>query len=173
MQVDTLKFEQDVGLQTEDPSIQDLATQTEIENWTRTWIYQVSQQLNSIETHLISDSQNLLSLLEDMFNLNAELESNQQKISEADLLKSLQKLQHQLKEKRNELVHSRQMNYLADEILNENDEFNITKLLEIIPSKGPFTKRLREALRIIQEQKNNDEVRKTIKKISSFCLLIV
>ena len=103
-----------------------------------------------------------------MFNLNAELESNQQKISEADLLKSLQKLQHQLKEKRNELVHSRQMNYLADEILNENDEFNITKLLEIIPSKGPFTKRLREALRIIQEQKNNDEVRKTIEKLVVF-----
>merc|ERR1719361_207541 len=71
-QVDTLKFEQDVGLQTEDPSIQDLGTQTEIETWTRTWIYQVSMQLDSIQTHMISDSQNLLSLLEVISSLNEE-----------------------------------------------------------------------------------------------------
>merc|ERR1711862_166935 len=31
------------------------------------------------------------------------------------------------------------------------------RLLQIIPSKGPFTKRLKEALRKIQEKKNNDE----------------
>ena len=59
------------------------------------------------------------------------------------------------------------MNYLVDEILNENDEVKITKLLEIIPSKGPFSKRLKEALRIIQQQKNNEEV-SSPKKILQF-----
>jgi len=153
-QVGTLKFEQDVGLQVDDPSIQ---TQTEDEAWTKSLIDKVGQELNSIDTHLLSDSENLLLLLETIYYRNQELESNLQNTSDADLQKSMQKLQSQLKEKRNELVHSRQMNYLVDEILNENDEVKITKLLEIIPSKGPFSKRLKEALRIIQQQKNNEE----------------
>jgi len=157
-QVDTLKFEQDVGLQTEDPPSQDLSTQTETDTWIKTWISQVSQQLNSIETHMLSDNQDLLSLLEDLCNLSeVELESNQRKITDTNLLKSLQTLKSHLKEKRRELVYSQQMNYLVDELINENDELNIMKLLHAIPSKGPFTKRLKEALRIIQEKKNNDE----------------
>lgn len=157
-QVDTLKFEQDVGLQTEDPPSQDLSTQTETDAWIKTWISQVTQQLNSIETHMISDSQNLLSLLEDLCNLSeVELESNQRKITDTNLLKSLQNLKSHLKEKRSELIYSQKMNYLVDEVINENDELNIMKLLHAIPSKGPFTKRLKEALRIIQEKKNNDE----------------
>ena len=134
-----------------------------METWTKTWIYQVSQQLNSIETHMISDSQNLLTLLDDLFNLTEELESQKQKITDTDLLKRLNNLQNQLNEKRSELVRSQHMNYLVDEIINENDEFNILKLLQVIPPKGPFTKRLREALKIIQQRKNNDEV-------SFFCL---
>merc|ERR1712051_219959 len=157
-QVDTLKFEQDVGLQTEGPPSQDLSTQTETDAWIKTWISQVSQQLNSIETHMISDNQNLLTLLEDLCNLSeVEIESNQRKITDTNLLKSLQILKNNLKEKRSELIYSQQMNYLVDELINENDELNIMKLLHAIPSKGPFTKRLKEALRKIQEKKNNDE----------------
>ena len=158
-QVDTLKFEQDVGLQTEGPPSQDLSTQTETDAWIKTWIAQVTQQLNSIEIHMISDNQNLLTLLEDLCNLSeVEIESNQRKITDTNLLKSLQTLKSHLKEKRSELIYSQQMNYLVDELINENDELNIMKLLHAIPSKGPFTKRLKEALRIIQEKKNNDEV---------------
>ena len=107
---------------------------------------------------MISDSQNLLTLLDDLFNLTEELESQKQKITDTDLLKRLNNLQNQLNEKRSELVRSQHMNYLVDEIINENDEFNILKLLQVIPPKGPFTKRLREALKIIQQRKNNDEV---------------
>ena len=136
-----------------------MSTQTETDAWIKTWISQVSQQLNSIETHMISDNQNLLSLLEDLCNLSeVEIESNQRKITDTNLLKSLQNLKSQLKEKRSELIYSQQMNYLVDELINENDELNIMKLLHAIPSKGPFTKRLKEALRKIQEKKNNDEV---------------
>ena len=151
-QVDTLRFEQDVGLQTEDPSNQDLSTQTETDAWTRAWISQINQQLNSIETHMITDTQNLLTLLDDLSNLSQELESNQQKITDTDLLKSLQDLKHHLKGKKSDLLYSQQMNYLVDQLINENDEFNIMRLLQIIPSKGPFTKRLKEALRKIQEK---------------------
>ena len=108
---------------------------------------------------MISDNQDLLTLLEDLCNLSeVEIESNQRKITDTNLLKSLQILKSHLKEKRSELIYSQQMNYLVDELINENDELNIMKLLHAIPSKGPFTKRLKEALRIIQEKKNNDEV---------------
>ena len=100
-----------------------MSTQTETDAWIKVWISQVSQQLNSIETHMISDNQNLLSLLEDLCNLSeVELESNQRKITDTNLLKSLQNLKSQLKEKRRELVYSQQMNYLVDELINENDE---------------------------------------------------
>ena len=136
-----------------------MSTQTETDAWIKTWISQVSQQLNSIETHMISDNQDLLTLLEDLCNLSeVEIESNQRKITDTNLLKSLQTLKSHLKEKRRELVYSQQMNYLVDELINENDELNIMKLLHAIPSKGPFTKRLKEALRKIQEKKNNDVV---------------
>ena len=136
-----------------------MSTQTETDAWIKTWISQVTEQLNSIETHMISDNQNLLTLLEDLCNISeVEIESNQRKITDTNLLKSLQTLKSHLKEKRRELVYSQQMNYLVDELINENDELNIMKLLHAIPSKGPFTKRLKEALRIIQEKKNNDEV---------------
>ena len=103
-----------------------MSTQTETDAWIKTWISQVSQQLNSIETHMISDNQNLLTLLEDLCNLSeVEIESNQRKITDTNLLKSLQTLKSHLKEKRRELVYSQQMNYLVDELINENDELNI------------------------------------------------
>ena len=75
---------------------------------------------------MISDNQNLLTLLEDLCNLSeVEIESNQRKITDTNLLKSLQTLKSHLKEKRSELIYSQQMNYLVDELINENDELNI------------------------------------------------
>ena len=153
MQVDTLKFEQDVGLQTDDEYTgQDLSTQTDPNAWLNIWIQEISDQLSSIELNMISDSQNLISLLEEMHSIDEELDSNLQRIEqsehpEKEISGKLSNLQSDLYSKRQDLLAGQCWENIVEELIREKDEEKIRKLLEILPKGAPFSKKLKEALK--------------------------
>ena len=144
--MDTLKFEQDVGLQTEIEPSQDLSTQTDQCAWILLWLQETSEQLRAIEIELIKDTNELLSHLEALHTTNLELVSNQQMYTQDHFHARLQFLEKDLSMKQQQLLSHGLWEKLIKEVIEKDDKEKIRLLLEIIPKGAPFSKRLKEAL---------------------------
>ncbi len=159
-----MRFEQDVGLQTDDNSSQDLSnqtTQTDPDAWLRTWIQEITEQLNLIDKDVITDTQALITLLEDLHNIQEEIDSHlQHNSNQSSCNESLEALNLLLAAKRAMLLSTTHWKSLVDEVISNGDEFKIFQLLEIIPQGAPFSKKLKEALNNLQQprlQSNPEE----------------
>ena len=163
-----MKFEQDVGLQTDAKT--DFSTQTDNDSWLESWISEISEHLNLIETNIITDTQALLTLLDDLHNIEEELDSNMSRNEDNEFLRQkLIRMKSLVTNKRYLLLKHENWKSLVRQIIHENDEFQLLHLLEIVPQNTPFVDQLKSALKQIKQQR--EEELEVLKKIFDYKLL--
>jgi len=160
VQVDTLKFERDVGLQTDDindsdpASVQESGSQTDVDSltWVETWIESTMQILNTIEEISLTTN-NCLNVLQDLQNVQnefCEYSNNPDQNSEI-LQKKLKIVAEKTEKVRDATLQTCHWDELVKSTIESQNESEIQTLLTLIPQGAPHSRKLKEALKNLQK----------------------
>ena len=162
--MDTLKFERDVSLQTED-TVHDNSSQTDQQQWIHQLLIQMNQRLDEIESLTISteniiNGKNylfkkhfLLSLkrcekLHSIFILVLQIldEMKNELIDIDDETSELRDVQDRINHLHSQIIQSQCCEELIETIIRLDDKITMIKFLSLIDENSLFYKKLKSAL---------------------------
>jgi len=139
IQVDTLKFERDVSLQTED-TVHDNSSQTDQQQWIHQLLIQMNQRLDEIESLTISTENiiNVLQILDEMKNELIDIDD--------DETSELRDVQDRINHLHSQIIQSQCCEELIEMIIRLDDKITMIKFLSLIDENSLFYKKLKSAL---------------------------